>query len=587
MDGQAIDTIYVQSKLHSSAHVEDIEPSHTLTNLSQVLQDQEAIYIKNYNTHNLSTISMRGSSAAQTGIYWNNLSITNNMLGLLDLSLIPGSFIEKTTVVYGSESSVFGSGNIGGGIYLSTGLPKEKFSLSTRIGSFNNYDHTAKVRFGTNIQSSIKFNVQHVENTYPYTTDGGEIRQLENGEGQQYHGMINSQYTKGKNVFRLQYWGSYANRNIPYTTRQIAGNDATIDLNQRFHFNAKRIIKNGTIDWNSGYFINNNQFYQVQLVNRNLIHSIENRIVYKQIFSSLSFTMGTDQSFHVAQSNNYIGRPRQFRMALFGNAKWSTGSFIFDTRLRQEFIDTQFVPIIPEFSISFKRKKCSAQLKGNRVYRNPTLNDLYWTPGGNENLKPEIGWASEGSITYTVQKKGFQSESGISIYNRTIDNWILWTLGEDQWFVRATNIDQVWSRGIECKHATTIQLHTNTSIFYKIHYALNKSTYQQDLDFPSVKKGDQLFYTPVHQFNQTLKLGYKNTSFTYSHQYFSQAIGINATLPAYALANVEAQQDIKIKKQDIQLAFSIRNILNTSYQVIEFRPMPGRHYQLTLGYKLN
>ena len=226
-----IDTILVQSNVHSSAHVAKIANSESLLNSVDALQKKEAIYIRNYGGFNLATLSLRGGSSSQTGIYWNNLSINNNMLGLLDISLIPISFIEQTKVIYGSESTNFGSGNIGGGLYLNNKPIKSKISLTSTLASFNNYSHTAKFGFGNKIKSSVKLNFQHFENDYPYTLSNDEVRSLENGNGFQAHGMYNAHYTRGKNIWSFNYWSTYADRNIPFTRRQTSGNDSTIDIN--------------------------------------------------------------------------------------------------------------------------------------------------------------------------------------------------------------------------------------------------------------------------------------------------------------------------------------------------------------------
>jgi iron complex outermembrane receptor protein len=587
-DSSLIDTILVQSTVHSSSHISNIQVSENTINLVDGLQQNEAIYIKNYGGFNLSTLSIRGSSSSQTGIYWNNLSINNNMLGLLDLSLIPISFIEETAIVYGSESSNFGSGNIGGGLYLKNNPSKEKISLSTTISSFKNYSHSAKVNLGKKIKSTIKLNYQHFQNDYPYTISNGEERRLENGNGIQMHGMYNGNFKIGKNKLSFNYWGTYADRNIPYTSRQTSGDDSTIDFNNRFNLNLKRNINKSFIEWNSGYFINNNQFLQTQLINKNIIHSLENRLVYRKIKTNTSYTFGVDQSYHSAISQNYISNKTQSRIAVFSNFSWENKFLKIDLRARQEIINSKLTPFIPEIILSknvFNNLRLS--LKTNKVYRNPTLNDLYWNPGGNENLIPESGLAGEANINYIIKNSSITNSLNITAYNRIIQNWILWVPSENNFIFSPLNISEVWSRGLEFSNKLNMPLTRKTNLEYTFNYNLNRSSYQVPLNIPAVEKGDQLFYTPIHQMNNSFTLNFKNTSTTLSNKYFSSSIGINENVAAYNITNISISRKIEIKKNEYNISIIVNNLFNKSYEIIEFRPMPGRNFSLNLNYKLN
>ena len=60
--------------------------------------------------------------------------------------------------------------------------------------------------------------------------------------------------------------------------------------------------------------------------------------------------------------------------------------------LRQDLVDGQLVPLIPYLGFDFRLVEgVDLLLKGNvtKNYHQPTLNDLYWQPGGNPNLMPK------------------------------------------------------------------------------------------------------------------------------------------------------------------------------------------------------
>src|SRR3972149_1839863 len=63
--------------------------------LADLLAQSSDISVKSYGVGGSATPSFRGTSASQTQLPWNNISINNPMLGQADLSLIPVGLIDK------------------------------------------------------------------------------------------------------------------------------------------------------------------------------------------------------------------------------------------------------------------------------------------------------------------------------------------------------------------------------------------------------------------------------------------------------------------------------------------------------------
>lgn len=585
-DSLYIDTVYIQSSTFSSSHKVLLKDNAPINNLAQSIQQSEAVYVKNYGGLSLATLSIRGSSSSQTGIYWNNLSINNSMLGLLDLSIIPSSFMEKSALVYGSESTTYGSGNIGGGLYM-TNEANKSIRLSSSMGSFGNYNSSAQVGFGNKLVSSIKVQYQSIQNDYPYTLSNGDVYTLENGSGSQFNAMYNSAISIGKNDLSFNYWHTSANRNIPYTTRQSSGNDSTKDFNDRFNLNLNRNIYGGFFEWNAGYFINNNQFFQTELINENINHTLSNRVTYKVIRTNFSYTIGLDESYLTGQSRNYAQKETQHRIAAFTNFSHRNKYLDFDIRLRQELINSSLVPFIPEISISKKGGLIQTALKLNRVYRNPTLNDLFWAPGGNSDLLAEDGWGGEIHTEFSYKKGKFNLVTSLTGYTRSVDNWIIWTLISGSSFFSPRNINKVWSRGVEYSFSSKVRLNNQLELSNSFNYNLNLSTFQEAQEFPRKEIGDQLLYTPVHQLNNNFSLVRGKFEGRFITRYFSSSNGINAELEPYITGDLHLTYKHLIENHRINIQFQVNNIWNESYRIIEFRPMAGRNFLLNITYKLN
>src|SRR5207247_1685622 len=109
---------------------------------------------------------------------------------------------------------------------------------------------------------------------------------------------------------------------------------------------------------------------------------------------------------------------------LFDFTKWKlTSSFQF----REELIDSEWNPLI--FSAGFdKLLPFNLKLKAAvaRNYRTPSLNDLYWTPGGNPDLLPENGLSEEISLMHDLLKTSFSNKATITFYHHDIQNQITW-----------------------------------------------------------------------------------------------------------------------------------------------------------------
>ena len=89
--------------------------SNTLTDL---LQENTGVYLKNYGPGMLSTIAFRGTGAEHTALVWNGININYPMLGLADFATIPVNGFSSLTLVHGSSSNLYGSSAIGGASVL-------------------------------------------------------------------------------------------------------------------------------------------------------------------------------------------------------------------------------------------------------------------------------------------------------------------------------------------------------------------------------------------------------------------------------------------------------------------------------------
>ncbi|HAD34269.1 MAG TPA: hypothetical protein DCF44_07190, partial [Chitinophagaceae bacterium] len=119
---------------------------HRQMNLQSLLQQNSQAFIKNYGPGGLSTISLRGGSAAQTQIKWQDISLNSALTGLADLSSIPVNLFNQIRIQYNDISEA----GIGGAVILSNINQYAPKHISASMGweSLNNQYYNLDLRLG-------------------------------------------------------------------------------------------------------------------------------------------------------------------------------------------------------------------------------------------------------------------------------------------------------------------------------------------------------------------------------------------------------------------------------------------------------
>jgi len=262
---------------------------------------------------------------------------------------------------------------------------------------------------------------------------------------------------------------------------------------------------------------------------------------------------------------------------------------IFDQRLdmavnaREEVIDAKSV-FLPGGDASFALNRwLSVRVNVQKTYRVPTLNELYYFPGGNTGLRPEQGWSEDAGYTARGKTGRFSIYHDLSVFTRDIHDWIYW-VGGAIWTPH--NIAEVRSRGVETENYATYTLgkwtfHLGINTAYVL--ATTVSSYVQN----DGSIGRQIPYAPRYNGQANVGFTFRKLSFNYNHTYtgyrFTTVDESEYILP-YQTGNVQLMYNTLIKSHVLQFTGQSNNIWNEQYQVVAFRPMPGRNW--LLGFKV-
>lgn len=572
---------------------------YTTGSLAELLNDQSTIHIKSYGNGNIATTSMRGGNANHTALIWNGLNIQNPMLGQNDLSLISNLLFDKVTVEYGGSSSLWGSGALGGSIQLqnktmfNTGLHSK---LQVSLGSFQ----TKKI--GTVISLSYpkltlntRIYYNHSKNNYPYidTLDKEKPNKEVKHANYEFKGLMQEvcflipNYQK----LNLRLWYNEADRNLPIYTGIISQrNQQDQNLKANIDWNYSRNNLNNTLRFG---FLNDKIIYNdsaIQLQSTNQLNTFIAESDNYYTIQNHRFNFGINYTtYHVYVSEN-IPQTSLNKLALYAayQVRFLKDKMKYHLSIRKEFSEPFQIPFTGNTGLLFEMNKIiNLKINGGKSFRQPTLNDLYWNPGGNINLKPEEAYDFDGGIEFHYSKNNYHINIEATYFNRHTNNWIIWLPSENGYW-SPSNLAKVYSRGTETSSEIR-WVKKDFGVTLKISTSYVLSTNEATTNINDKSEGRQLIYTPRYTGNGNLQFSYKRFSILYSQGYTGYrftATDNSSWLPPYSIGNIKLSYGYRMKNLDAEFYFNINNLLNKNYMIVKNTPMPMRNVEggITLHY---
>ena len=568
-------------------------------NLGEILSRESPIFIKSYGYGALATTSFRGGSAAHTSVLWNGIPLNSPTNGQLDFSQIPGSFFNKASVNFGGGSTLWGSGAIGGSILLSrTSMFNKGFQAeaNTQLGSFGQFGNQTSFGFGSKRYSGfVGSNLISAKNNFEVIdpVDGLSLGAHKNSQfnHQSLYTEHQLKLTKMQKV-SLAYWHLQNERNIPPTLFEVHSNSKQEDLSHRVRVDYLLTTKSLAFEARAAY-INESIYYSDEksgLETNTDFTSIIAQVESKYLINERNrIIFGLSNSYHTAQGESFKKNTNQNQSAVFASHQYTSSNDRLKTNLsiRQEVLDHTFVPLVYSGGVDYNLTSwITLRAKASKDYRIPTLNDRFWSPGGNMNLKPESGFNEEIGARIHNNASIIATSFEATIFNRNIDNWILWMPNDGFWSPQ--NILKVWSRGMESRTNISFK---NDDLIVDLNISTNYvvSTGEKKVNDEDQSIGLQMIYVPMYSGNAQALVCYRTISFPWNQVYTGYrytASDHSQYLNPFWNSSAFVSWNPKTNGISITLYGRVNNIFNTSFQQIQNRPMPGRHYQLGLNLKL-
>lgn len=599
-----------KTEIDSTALEDEINAS-----VSELLAQHSPVFIKTYGQGGLASASFRGTAASHTQVLWNGITLNNPMVGQVDFSLIPVYFLDEVELLHGGSSLEQGSGALGGSVLMNSKAEFKKRTQVTAIqgiGSFSTYNTFLGLKTGTEKwQANVRYFHQESENDFEFTNTASFEQNTQKQKDADYNkdGVLGEVYfDAGKeNIVSAHVWYQQANRNIPPIMSYSGAKHEEYqnDYTTRTVVKWKKYWENSTSEFITGYAHSDLDYYSAQLTmpadtvlhfnSENQTDSWLNRHEYNlKLRPKLRLRTLTTINYHKVYTHDlkrnigYSAERIESGLSISLHYAFSdrVSAFVF---LREEFIADQLTPLMPSLGLEilpFDKKNTAILWNVSRNYHQPTLNDLYWVPGGNPDLKPEQGYTGDLGVRHKkIWSQNFTSEVKVTGFASYINNWIIWRPGDFRYWT-AENLKTVFSRGVEVYLSSAYQK-KDFKISGNLNYAYTKTTNQEAESDLDRSQGKQLIYIPVHNCNIFLTAEKKGFYLMYTYNFNSRRYTTSSNddtrrnLPGYVLNHVSAGKKFRVGKAfNGDVRFKIDNLFDIQYQAVLWRAMPGRNYSV-------
>ena len=617
--------------------------------MADILSQHSTLFIKSYGRATEATAEFRGTSPSHTQVLWNGMHINSPMLGTVDFSTIPAYFIDQTNLYHGASSLNLTGGGLGGAVELRSAMPASlmdadrpfRLQYIQGIGSYKTFDEFLRLCYGKRRwKGSTRVVYSSSDNDFQYTNYDKkvDVRDEQGNLLDSYHPTERNKSGYFKEVHALQdifgslkggdrlnasLWFTHSLRGLPFLS--VDYKDGSTFSNEqglntlRSVINWNRQRSRWDLDVKAGYsyqdvaydYYTNRVELRTDITHsRSYTHTAflqgeanfylrDNLLLTAKAATYYNKVRSHDRSpFHIGQ-NYDEARPEYQVSAALRWRPWQR--FSISGILREEVYGKRAVSPIPAiFADVLLNRPWNLLLKASvaRNYRFPSMNDLYFQPGGNPNLQPEKGFTWDGGVEFRSPLlgsrgnvgKGLQLRGNLSAFDSHISDWILWTPNA-KGFWQPSNVRKVHNYGIEARLEADWHLPHDLTLGATANYAWTPSINRgKEINGNDASYGKQLCYVPRRQANLSVRLQWRSWALAYKWNHYSERFTttsnevnyITGRLLPYYMSDASLEKTFSWKPLDASLKLAVNNLLSTEYVTVLSRPMAPRNIEIYL-----
>lgn len=579
----------------------------------------------------LKTIDVRSMGSQHVGVFYDGVELGNAQNGVVDLGRFSLDNMEAISLYNGEKSALLQPAKgyaSASSIYLQSRMPQfeadenpYRLQLSLRGGSFSTISPSIlwEQQLTPHITSSLSSNYTYTAGDFPFTYsttngyDTTEIRQNGDVESLRLEWGLFGSLPRGE--WRTKIYGYHSERGYPgAAVRDVPG-----------------VYQNEDRQWDDNLFVQGSfrqGFGEVYTLLLNTKYAYD----YMRYLSDDVSTLYVDNTYH--QQEIYLSAAHLFTL----NSWWNVSTA---TDWQANFLDTNLSNFSPPFRNQIFTSAVSSMVLGGwrlqgtllhtwvqdetqgavsnngsylsptavlsynpftdidlslrafykKNFRLPTLNDLYYNELGNKSLLPEKAHQYDLGVTYKkewragalryleLRADGYFNQVTDKIIAMPTSNQFAWTM---------VNLGYVEIRGVEANLASMWQA-GKVAIDTQLSY-----TYQQaqDLTDPTDSYyGGQIAYVPWHSGSAIVGLIYKDWNLNYSFIYTGERYTSSANITenyilSWYTSDLSLSRSLTLYSIPIRLTAEVNNLLDQSYEVVQWYPMPGINFMFKLDIQL-
>lgn len=587
-----------------------IKRLNTVT-MSQLLIQHSPVFIKTYGPGGLATASFRGTTPSHTLVLWNNIPLNAPTLGQVDFSTIPVFMTDEIALQWGSRTAS-NSGGLGGTVNIeNNGCYNEGLILDLKqtYGSFNTIGSYITTGYSADkCFVRLKAYRSSSDNDFKYNNIAiipHQVMRQENADFVDYGVMPEFELKFKNSRLSVVSWNQWSDRNHPQIMPNV-GNNNTDEYNENMF---SRNVISYKYYWNTGrlmfktacFYDSQHYFLQSYTSTGNPVTTINTNNEALSFFNMLDLEQSLPRQWNLyakvqwdndnVKSDNYDGMKSRNILSFYTAVDGRLfGNLNLRLTLRDDVVDGKNVGLFPTATLSysfFNIKELTANIGYSHNYRNPSLNDLYWNPGGNPDLKPENGKTVDFNIKYKKKKNDLTLESQLGIYNSWVKDWIQWVPTTYRYWI-PENVAEVQAYGLEFHAGATYKI-GDFDFSLSGNYVFSHTADMSDRAEAQNTKGKQLIYIPKHHANAFFSARWKTWNIAYTMEFTgSRNTSMNDDeffafqLKPYMLHHLSFGKQINKFNMEMRL----NNFTNEDYQAVLWRAMPGISLEVSLGFKL-
>jgi iron complex outermembrane receptor protein len=575
--------------------------SYVNSDLATLLQKSSLLSVKRYGTNGLASVSMRGLSGSHTQVSWNGINITSPGPGMSDFAIIPVMAASSVVITPGGSDLRYISGSIGGRVELISDpsvADGTTAALNLGAGSFGSYASSLLLRTGNDIISAnLSLWGDKSRNNFIFINSddpSGPSQERRTNSASASAGIISDLFLKlRKSALSAHLWLNDAERELPgpvITVQQDFGEkqrDRSARGVVKYSLSPGRfsadIVAGESCELNSY----TNESAGISGENKSIVYTIKGAFGFR-INDSFELTINAGDEYQRAESLSFAEAMTRNLFSTSLGARYSPV-----TRLRLTLHARQMIisgmTVDPEMTAggSFLLTRDGKNIIRAGFSRNskiPSMNDLFWVPGGNTGLIPEISTGGEAAYSFSaITPSGRHNSIDISFHSSSVDNLIQWVPGPSGIWT-AENVRNVSVTGVEAKTAQTLPME-HGSFRTSLNYALTRSLIHSSELQNDKSIGKQLIYTPLHHANVTAEFTWRflNAGATAVWESKRYTTSDNSEwLPQSFLADADLGAKFAAGRSEIAVDLRVKNIFNTQTECVQNYPMPLRTYLINL-----